>query len=361
MSLLQKALVLIILLCSVVGCSTPYQQKDFFGGFSETQLDTNVWRIRFNGNAFTSQDRVRDLSLMRACELALSTGYSYVAVISDKDQVEKSEAQIGSTSYSGTATCAGGTCSAIVNSYPPSKIPFTKYGSEQLVAFFRDRPENLFVIDARMSYRSLSSKYGIPARSFRTAPKASYTEAITRQSERQRSVNVTESRNRNFNLTTDDIDFDLSDDVLSILAGKIAELPVAASKNNISLARNYGYVLIYGQVENNLIRNDLNKLVKQESEQLGSLVSRLYNLLEVAEPISENQKRMDQNTAFNMLRDGELQFPQFKNRVKVFVSDGVVYLMGKLYRNDGEKIIEEASRYPDNNITRITSVIEWLD
>ena len=61
-----------------------------------------------------------------------------------------------------------------------------------------------------------------------------------------------------------------------------------------------------------------------------------------------------------MLRDVELQFPQLKSRVKVFVNDGIVYLMGKLSRKEGEQIIEAASRYPDNNIARISSVIEWL-
>lgn len=218
----------------------------------------------------------------------------------------------------------------------------------------------MFVVDASISYRSLSSKYGLLARSFRPAPKASYSEEITRQANQQRSVNLIERRNRNVTLTKDDIDFDSSDDVLSLLAGKIAELSLIASKNNISLARSDGYVLVYGQVENNLIRKDLNDVVMQEAKQPGASVSLLFNLLEAGKPISENQKRMDQNTKINMLRDVELQFPQLKSRVKVFVNDGIVYLMGKLSRKEGEQIIEAAARYPDNNIARISSVIEWL-
>lgn len=356
MLVVQKAFVLVVLFTSVLGCSTPYQQKDIFGGFSETQLDTNVWRIRFSGNAFTGQDKVRDLSLLRACEIALSTGYSYVAVVSDRDQVKKNEAQIGSTSYSGTATCAGGTCSAIVNSYPPSKIPFTKYSSEQLVVFFTDRPEDFFVIDAMMSYRSLSAKYGVPTKSFRNAPKVNYSQGINRQAEQQRLAGGAQKTGQEVAVAKDDINYDVSDEALEQLAEKISALPMVASKTNISLARNGGYYLIYGQVENNLIKKSITEIVRSHP-----YVVRVYNETQAAIPVSSHQERLDRNTGLNILRDGELAFPQLRNRIKVYVSDGVVYLMGLLAKNEGEKIIEFASRYPDNNISRVSVVIEWSE
>lgn len=356
MPILHKPALTIIFVLSLLGCSTPYQQKDFFGGFSETQLDTNVWRIRFNGNAFTSQDKVRDLSLLRACEIALRTGYSYVAVISDKDQVKKSEAQIGSTTYVGTSTCTGGACSAIVNSYPPSKIPFTKYGSEQLVAFYRDRPENVFVVDASMSYRSLSSRYGVPIRSFRTAPKASYSEEIARQADQQRSVNVIESRNQTVELTADDIYYDAKDNALWPLAEKISALTLSVDNNNISIGRNGGYYLLYGQVENNISKQKITEIFSQHP-----YVVRIYNELELVSPISRNQKRQDQKTKRILMRDSKLKSAKTGDTAKVFVSDGVVYLMGKLDRVMGEELIDFVARYPDDNIKRIVSVIEWID
>jgi len=39
-----------VLIALLAGCATPYQHRGFTGGFSETQLDENVFQMRFNGN-----------------------------------------------------------------------------------------------------------------------------------------------------------------------------------------------------------------------------------------------------------------------------------------------------------------------
>ena len=49
----------------LTGCATPYQPMSFGGGFAETQLDENVFRVEVRGNGFTGRERVQDFALLR--------------------------------------------------------------------------------------------------------------------------------------------------------------------------------------------------------------------------------------------------------------------------------------------------------
>jgi len=70
-----------IVLALLAACATPYQSKGYTGGFSETQLDVNVFRVNFNGNAYTSGERAVDFTLLRSAELAREHGYHYFIVV----------------------------------------------------------------------------------------------------------------------------------------------------------------------------------------------------------------------------------------------------------------------------------------
>ncbi len=48
------------------GCATSYQQRGFAGGYSETQLAPDVFRVNFEGNGYTSSERAQDFALLRA-------------------------------------------------------------------------------------------------------------------------------------------------------------------------------------------------------------------------------------------------------------------------------------------------------
>ena len=43
-------------------------------GFSETQLDTNVYTVRFSGNGYTSPSKAADFALLRSAEITLMRG-----------------------------------------------------------------------------------------------------------------------------------------------------------------------------------------------------------------------------------------------------------------------------------------------
>lgn len=70
----------------LTACATGYQNSGFTGGFKDTQLAPDVFRVSFAGNGFTSSDRVQDFALFRAAELTLANDARYFAVMSSADQ-----------------------------------------------------------------------------------------------------------------------------------------------------------------------------------------------------------------------------------------------------------------------------------
>jgi len=80
---LQSAL--LIGLVVFVDC-TAYQAKGLTGGFSQTQLSEYVYEVRFQGNGYTSADRVGQFLLRRAAELTLETGHRYFVVGDQRGQ-----------------------------------------------------------------------------------------------------------------------------------------------------------------------------------------------------------------------------------------------------------------------------------
>lgn len=66
---------------------TPYQPYRSYaaggihGGYSDQQLATGDYLVRFHGNSMTSRDRVEGYMLYRAAELTLQNGYDWFLVV----------------------------------------------------------------------------------------------------------------------------------------------------------------------------------------------------------------------------------------------------------------------------------------
>ncbi len=60
-------------------CATSYQSSDesLTGGFSEIRLAPTMWRVRVEGNSFTSRTEAEGFLLRRAAELTLEQGKRY--------------------------------------------------------------------------------------------------------------------------------------------------------------------------------------------------------------------------------------------------------------------------------------------
>ena len=62
---------LIPLAAALLGCATAYQPQGLSGGFTETQLAPDVWRVSFSGNGYTKGERAEDFAMLRSAELTL--------------------------------------------------------------------------------------------------------------------------------------------------------------------------------------------------------------------------------------------------------------------------------------------------
>lgn len=130
-------------LCLVVACATPYQGMGFRGGYSETQLGPNVFRVAFKANAFSSHERAANLALLRSAELTLEHGFRYFVLV---DSEAYSKASMHSSNN---------------HAYTLSKPRRTN-----TIVCFREKPDlQGSIFDAEFLVKSLRSKYEIRRRS----------------------------------------------------------------------------------------------------------------------------------------------------------------------------------------------------
>jgi hypothetical protein len=79
-SMMERILTVISLAVFLSACATPYQETGFGGGYSETKLSSTMFNVRFQGNGFTSPERVSDLALLRCAEVCLEHGFGFFAI-----------------------------------------------------------------------------------------------------------------------------------------------------------------------------------------------------------------------------------------------------------------------------------------
>lgn len=161
----SKAFCAIRVVSLLAGCATPYQSDGMFrdGGFSETQLSPNVWRVSFAGNEFSRPERAGDLALLRSADLTLQNGYTHFALA---DARESSRSAAFTTPITSTTT---GTTSLIGNTaYGTSRTTitggyttFASYPSaSNTVVMFKGQPEGVPVVfDAAFICQSVGKKY----------------------------------------------------------------------------------------------------------------------------------------------------------------------------------------------------------
>ena len=81
----MKRLFLIFALVMLTGCpgSTGYKPLGFTGGFSETQIAKNRYKILYRANAFVGSETVENRALLRAADFTLELGKDLFAVIQE--------------------------------------------------------------------------------------------------------------------------------------------------------------------------------------------------------------------------------------------------------------------------------------
>lgn len=143
----MKTLIAIIAL-TFVGCATPYQRNQLrvgvAGGFSETKLAPDYYRVTFRGNALTQPERASDFALLHSAEIALENGYAFFEIAN----TEASSEHHGAGSVGTVGPYVFGSFSA--SSWPTSGI---------MIHLLKQNNGKAF--DARYVRESIRTKYKI--------------------------------------------------------------------------------------------------------------------------------------------------------------------------------------------------------
>jgi hypothetical protein len=75
----------VVAACAValVACASPYQENGFIGGYDVKDLGQDVFRIRYSGNGYTTQETAQVYWLARAADLTLEKGFASFEILSD--------------------------------------------------------------------------------------------------------------------------------------------------------------------------------------------------------------------------------------------------------------------------------------
>lgn len=149
-----------------ISCATKYQKVGFSGGFSETRLAPDVFRVSFSGNGHTRSERAQDFVLLRAAELTLQNGYRYFKVLDGRDEVTTQTVTLPGSSYTtANATAYGNSVygSATTTYTPPQNINIYKPSSGLMIRCFATPPKEGGVFDAQFIANSIRGKYRLKA------------------------------------------------------------------------------------------------------------------------------------------------------------------------------------------------------
>jgi hypothetical protein len=163
----MKSLIYVGLALLVAACATPYQPTGLAGGFTETQLDTNVFRVTFKGNGVTSAERAEDMALLRSAELTLQNGFTHFAIADGRSRSESVTFDTPAQATTrGTISTYGNTSYLNARTQVTGGDSFTvvKPSTSNTIICFKGKPQiSAFVYDAQFIMTSLGSKYGVVA------------------------------------------------------------------------------------------------------------------------------------------------------------------------------------------------------
>lgn len=160
----MRSVISISTIVALAGCATAYQADGLSGGYTETQLSQNVYRVSFKGNGFTHAETADDMALLRSAELMLEKGFpffliengssrtNYMTVTSPVRANTTGTIDANSNTFRARTTFSGGNTTMI-------QSPTTT----NVVMGFKEKPESGgIVFESRQVFDSLAPKYKRP-------------------------------------------------------------------------------------------------------------------------------------------------------------------------------------------------------
>jgi len=156
---------LVPLTALLFGCATAYQPQGMSGGFTETQLAPDVWRVNFRGNGYTKGERAEDFAMLRSAELAIANNFTHFAFLSSKTGTEISSYTSPVTSITtGSANIYGNMISgSSTTQYSGGDTRYiSKPTANNSVTMLNGNPnKSATVYDAAFICNSLGKKYEV--------------------------------------------------------------------------------------------------------------------------------------------------------------------------------------------------------
>jgi hypothetical protein len=161
----MKLLVTLALTIILSACATAYQPQGLSGGFTETQLDTNVFKVSFRGNGYTRAEKAEDLALLRSAELTLKKGFTHFVIVDSQYRERNGSYTIPTQSYT-TANASAYGNSAYVTAHTTTTggqtIHISKPSTSNTIMCFKEKPNiQGLVYDAQFVCNSLGNQYKV--------------------------------------------------------------------------------------------------------------------------------------------------------------------------------------------------------
>ena len=85
--IVRWAVILVLGLVALAACTT-YKPHGFGGGYTDFPMGQNKHRIEVRGNGYTSRERVQNMALVRAADIALQQGYEHFFVLDTQNDTK---------------------------------------------------------------------------------------------------------------------------------------------------------------------------------------------------------------------------------------------------------------------------------
>lgn len=161
----MRTLTAVFLAVLLTGCATTYQAEGLSGGFSETQLDKNVFRVSFRGNGYTRTEKTEELALLRSAELTLKNGFTHFVIIDGRSREQLSTYTTPTQSYAtSNATAYGNSAygTSRTTTYGGQTFLVSKPSTTNTIMCFNGKPDiQALTYDAQYVCNSLGQKHGV--------------------------------------------------------------------------------------------------------------------------------------------------------------------------------------------------------
>ncbi len=152
--------IILCLIFFISGCATPYQKKGFTGGFVDSPLGQDTFRVSYQGNGYTSRHTVSNYLLYRCAEITIENGYDYFQTL-DENQWSKDSivSTPGRFNYKSSGYVSGNYYYGKGKGYytPGVNIPISKPTASAIIRLYKGQiAKGLYgAYDAKLLMKSL--------------------------------------------------------------------------------------------------------------------------------------------------------------------------------------------------------------